>query len=181
MAAKKTPEWVPLCHSGVGLEGVRVRVEVVGPWEGLKGGGVADEMMTMRTRRSEKVEDGKERKVNSNNDDDYENNNNNTDYSRGNIIPTTTTTTTTVNNSNNENKSPQPQPQGIGPHGGIRISATVECTAKTGVEMEALTAVVGAGLTVIDMCKGVDKGLRMEGVRVVRKEGGRSGDWRAEG
>lgn len=44
--------------------------------------------------------------------------------------------------------------------------------------MEALAGVVGAGLTVIDMCKGVDRGLRMEDVRVVWKRGGRSGDWR---
>ena len=43
--------------------------------------------------------------------------------------------------------------------------------------MEALAGVVGAGLTVIDMCKSVDRGLRMEGVRVVWKRGGKSGDW----
>lgn len=59
----------------------------------------------------------------------------------------------------------------ISPHGGIRISVRVETTAKTGVEMEALAGVVGAGLTVIDMCKSVDRQLKMEGVRVVWKKG----------
>ena len=69
----------------------------------------------------------------------------------------------------------------IGRHGGLRIAATAECSGKTGVEMEALAGVVGAGLTVVDMCKGVDKGLVLEGARVVMKEGGRSGAWRGEG
>lgn len=59
----------------------------------------------------------------------------------------------------------------ISPHGGIRISVRVDTTAKTGVEMEALAGVVGAGLTVIDMCKSVDRQLKMEGVRVVWKKG----------
>ncbi|KAF2469819.1 MoaC-domain-containing protein, partial [Lindgomyces ingoldianus] len=62
--------------------------------------------------------------------------------------------------------------------GEVGIEAKVECTGATGVEMEALTAVMGAGLTVVDMCKAVDKGMRIEGVRVVVKEGGRSGAWR---
>ena len=66
---------------------------------------------------------------------------------------------------------------GIGSHGGIRIAASVSTTAKTGIEMEALTGVVGAGLTVIDMCKAVDRHLKLEGVTVVGKEGGRSGAW----
>ena len=63
----------------------------------------------------------------------------------------------------------------IGIHGGVRISVQVETTAKTGVEMEALTGVMGAALTVVDMCKGVDKGCVIAGVRVAGKKGGRSG------
>ena len=63
----------------------------------------------------------------------------------------------------------------IGMYGGVRISVQVETTAKTGVEMEALTGVVGAALTVVDMCKGVDKGCVIEDIRVVGKKGGRSG------
>lgn len=66
------------------------------------------------------------------------------------------------------------------PFGGVQIQAQVECQGPTGVEMEALTAVMGAALSVLDMCKAVDKKQRIEGVRVLRKEGGRSGDWVAE-
>lgn len=63
----------------------------------------------------------------------------------------------------------------IGLYGGVRISVQVETTAKTGVEMEALTGVMGAALTVVDMCKSVDKGCVIDDVRVVGKKGGRSG------
>jgi len=61
--------------------------------------------------------------------------------------------------------------------GKIEITAKVQCDGKTGVEMEALTAASVAALTVYDMCKAVDKGMRIEGLRVVRKEGGKSGVW----
>ena len=61
----------------------------------------------------------------------------------------------------------------------VRIRATVRTTGKTGVEMEALTAVSVAALTIYDMCKAVDKGMRIENVRLVRKSGGRSGDYDA--
>ena len=62
------------------------------------------------------------------------------------------------------------------PNSRIEITATVTTSAKTGVEMEALTAVSVAALTVYDMCKSVDRGIRIEGVRLVRKSGGQSGD-----
>jgi cyclic pyranopterin phosphate synthase len=62
----------------------------------------------------------------------------------------------------------------------IEITATVRTTGKTGVEMEALTAVTLAGLTVYDMCKAVDRGMRIEAVRLVRKSGGKSGDYVGE-
>ena len=65
----------------------------------------------------------------------------------------------------------------IGPHGAVVISASVHTHGQTGVEMEALTAASVAGLTVYDMCKAVDRGMRMDAVRVVMKEGGASGDW----
>ena len=61
--------------------------------------------------------------------------------------------------------------------GGVRIEASARCTGKTGVEMEALTAVTVAALTVYDMLKAVDKAMRIEGVRLLRKSGGRSGEW----
>ncbi len=59
----------------------------------------------------------------------------------------------------------------------IQISATVSTSAKTGVEMEALTAVSIAALTVYDMCKAVDRGVRIEAIRLARKSGGQSGDF----
>ncbi|MBN1774600.1 MAG: cyclic pyranopterin monophosphate synthase MoaC [Deltaproteobacteria bacterium] len=61
---------------------------------------------------------------------------------------------------------------------GIRIRATVRCTAPTGVEMEALTAVAAAALTIYDMVKSIDRGMEIGPVRLERKEGGRSGLWR---
>jgi cyclic pyranopterin phosphate synthase len=57
----------------------------------------------------------------------------------------------------------------------LQIEATVRTTGKTGVEMEALTAVSVAALTVYDMCKAVDRGMRIEGVRLAQKRGGKSG------
>ena len=63
---------------------------------------------------------------------------------------------------------------------GFRVRAEAKTTAKTGVEMEALTAVSIACLTLFDMLKAVDKSMSIMGVRVVAKSGGRSGDWSAE-
>ncbi|MCJ1355817.1 MAG: hypothetical protein MMC33_005809 [Icmadophila ericetorum] len=134
MAAKKTAEWIPLCHNGVGLEGVRVSVELTPPatGKGTEGVGASE---------------------------------------AGNHTSTTLQT----------NGAPHPILHGISFFGGISIRAEVQCSGKTGVEMEALTAVVGAALTCVDMCKGVDKGCRIEGVRVIRKQGGKSGVWVADG
>ena len=61
----------------------------------------------------------------------------------------------------------------------VDCRATVECTARTGVEMEALTAVQVALLTIYDMCKAVDRGMTMESIRVVEKHGGKSGSYTA--
>lgn len=57
----------------------------------------------------------------------------------------------------------------------VLITATAKTVGKTGVEMEALTAVAVAGLTIYDMCKAVDRGMRIGDVRLVRKSGGKSG------
>ncbi len=59
----------------------------------------------------------------------------------------------------------------------IEIAATVKTTGKTGVEMEALTAASVAALTVYDMCKAVDRRMRIDGLRVVHKAGGKSGEF----
>ena len=60
---------------------------------------------------------------------------------------------------------------------GIRIVATVSTTGKTGVEMEAMTAISTAALTVYDMVKGVERGVTIESIRLLRKSGGRTGEW----
>jgi cyclic pyranopterin phosphate synthase len=61
---------------------------------------------------------------------------------------------------------------------GVRVTATAKVTGRTGVEMEALTAVTVACLTVYDMVKAVDRGMVIEGVRLMSKTGGTRGDWR---
>lgn len=63
---------------------------------------------------------------------------------------------------------------------GIRVVATARTAGQTGVEMEALTAVSAALLTLYDMAKALDKAMVMSGIRLLAKSGGRSGDWRAE-
>lgn len=62
---------------------------------------------------------------------------------------------------------------------GVEARATASLTGRTGVEMEALTAVSVALLTVYDMAKAIDKGMVIDGVRLIEKRGGKSGDWRA--
>jgi cyclic pyranopterin phosphate synthase len=63
----------------------------------------------------------------------------------------------------------------------VRVTATVKTAGQTGVEMEAMTAVQIALLTIYDMCKAVDKGMTMQEIRLLKKSGGKSGDWqRAE-
>ncbi len=61
------------------------------------------------------------------------------------------------------------------PDSTIEITSTVRSTGKTGVEMEALTATAVAALTIYDMCKAVDRGMRIESIRLVKKSGGKSG------
>jgi cyclic pyranopterin phosphate synthase len=63
----------------------------------------------------------------------------------------------------------------------VAIEVSVEAHARTGVEMEALVAAAAAGLTIYDMCKAVDRGMVIEGVRLLEKRGGRSGAWVAPG
>ena len=62
----------------------------------------------------------------------------------------------------------------------VRITAECRVTGRTGVEMEALTAASIAALTLYDMCKAVDRGMAIENVRLLRKEGGKSGLWQRE-
>ena len=62
----------------------------------------------------------------------------------------------------------------------VRIEVTAETVGRTGVEMEALTAVSVGLLTIYDMCKAVDRGMTLSAVRLLEKEGGKSGHWKAE-
>lgn len=100
MAAKRTPDVIPLCHPGIGLTGVEVDVQLLGP------------------------------------DDEK-----------------------------------------TGDYGAMRVTATVDCQGRTGVEMEAMTATMGAALTVYDMLKAVDKGMTISDVQLWEKKGGKSGHW----
>jgi cyclic pyranopterin phosphate synthase len=68
----------------------------------------------------------------------------------------------------------EPQPE----QNRVRCVATVKTAGQTGVEMEALTAVQVALLTVYDMCKAVDRGMTMQSIRLLEKAGGKSGEWR---
>ena len=61
--------------------------------------------------------------------------------------------------------------------GAVRCEATVATTGRTGVEMEALTAVAAGLLTIYDMCKAADRGMRLEGIGLLEKRGGKSGHW----
>ena len=61
----------------------------------------------------------------------------------------------------------------------VDCTATVECFGRTGVEMEALTAASVGLLTIYDMCKAADRGMRIDGVRLLEKKGGKSGHWTA--
>lgn len=63
---------------------------------------------------------------------------------------------------------------------GVRVRATAKLSGQTGVEMEALTAVSVACLTIYDMVKAADRGMRIEAIRLLEKSGGKSGDYRAE-
>lgn len=132
-AVKKTADIIPLAHSGLPVEGVSIRLEVV---EG----------------------DGSTSKQG--------------DATKG---------TPTV--SEDGELAVKQQPWGIiesslpNTHGGVNIVVEVQTTGKTGVEMEALTGVMGAALTIVDMCKAVDKHVAIEGVRVLGKIGGKSGAW----
>ena len=62
---------------------------------------------------------------------------------------------------------------------GLTVRAEARCVGPTGVEMEALTAVSVACLTIYDMAKAIDRGMSIEAVRLIEKRGGKSGDWRA--
>lgn len=107
MAAKKTPDIVPLCHPSIGVDSVSIDISLIPP-------------------------------------------------------------STSSASSNGRG------------FGAVEIVATVTCEGRTGVEMEAMTAVMGAALTVYDMCKANDKGIVIDGVKLLEKRGGKSGVWKRQ-
>ena len=132
-AVKKTADIIPLAHSGLLIEGVSIRLEVMeGDGSTSKHGDATKGTPTVSKDGELAV---KQRP--------------------GGIIESSLPNT----------------------HGGINILVEVETTGKTGVEMEALTGVMGAALTIVDMCKAVDKHVAIEGVRVLGKRGGKGGAW----
>ena len=148
MAAKKTSDLIPLCHP-IAITHVGVELDVFGlsPERHVKGEDVGGK------------EVGKRQSV------PWQG------TGQGDAYPFH------VRVSSPDSRSDAVEEEKVAEFGGVDITATVSCDGKTGVEMEALTAASTAALTVYDMCKAVDKGMRIEGLRVVRKEGGKSGVW----
>jgi GTP 3',8-cyclase len=147
MAAKRTAELIPLCHP-IMLTFVGVDVNVIGN-------------EVEETGAEAKVTEGREKEKEAPVDS----------------IPWAGTGQGDAYRwpepSDDESKVQKPNP-GLNGNGRVDIRATVTTNSQTGVEMEALTAASTAALTVYDMCKAVDKSMRIEGLRVIRKEGGRS-------
>jgi GTP 3',8-cyclase len=150
MAAKKTADLIPLCHP-ISISHVSVELEVIGGEAGEGGGENGTVVVPWKGT------------------------------GQGDAYPFHVPSPLAPQNQNKPHTpSPIPSQQKAAKEkefGRIEITARVECDGKTGVEMEALTAASVAALTVYDMCKAVDKGMRIESLRVVRKEGGKSGVW----
>jgi cyclic pyranopterin phosphate synthase len=156
MAAKKTADLIPLCHP-ISISHVSLELEVIG---GETGEGDGEKGAVAVPWKG---------------------------TGQGDAYPFHVPSPLAPQNQNKPQPQPQSQTQPPTPDqqksakeeklGRIEITAKVECDGKTGVEMEALTAASVAALTVYDMCKAVDKGMRIESLRVVRKGGGKSGVW----
>lgn len=166
MAAKKTAQIVPLCHSGITIEGVKCHVELV-PGNMQSIGERPHEMRSPAERGSNG--EAKESK------EDMEGKEINTDSTKSQINSGDQTATPSLVTRLDRYLS-----KPVGDCGGIRIAATVTCSGKTGVEMEALCSVAGAGLSILDMVKGADRGAVLCAIRNIAKSGGRSGTWIAE-
>lgn len=160
MAAKRTSELVPLCHP-VAISFVGVELEI-------DEGTIVDYVEKEHTESNEGEEKGRVESTW-------------TGTGQGDAYPwygsSSEISADSLSSEQFARETPCEGIRGQGGNGSIKITATVSCDGKTGVEMEALTAASVAALTVYDMCKAVDKGMRIEGLRVVRKEGGKSGTW----
>jgi cyclic pyranopterin phosphate synthase len=166
MAAKRTSELIPLCHP-IGITSVAIELDTVGNAEGGNGANSGGELLAGEKREGEEVE-GRDNKTSTSWVSAVQ---------QAHPLPPSldhkTQGESELSPSGNKSHTSDTETQ----YGRIDIRATVSCDGKTGVEMEALTAASVAAMTVYDMCKAVDKGMVIEGLRVVRKEGGKSGTW----
>lgn len=159
MAAKKTSDLVPLCHPiSISHVSVELEIEKLGEVEGVL---VEDQKYGSEEEKMSRPWAG---------------------TGQGDAYPWYSSSSGTSGQGLSSSKvleaeTPIKEKENPEVNNVINITATVSCDGKTGVEMEALTAASVAALTVYDMCKAVDKGMRIEGLRVVRKEGGKSGTW----
>lgn len=163
MAAKRTAELVPLCHP-IAITHVSVELEVVGQEKTEVSSGKQEESVSVPWQGTGQG-DAYPFHVPSPHAPQHQHHN---------AAVTATPQKNTAPKPSIHHPTPKEKEDKFG---GINITATVQCDGKTGVEMEALTAASVAALTVYDMCKAVDKGMRIEGLRVVRKDGGKSGTW----
>jgi molybdenum cofactor biosynthesis protein MoaC len=180
MAAKQTANIVPLCHSGVGIEGVQCHLRLVHGTERVLQEEQAErttlgEMKSNNGARESK-EDVEEQGVGTETAMRQKKHHGLSQAARGGMDACGQTVDPNIDPRLDEYLS-----KSIGLYGGIRIAATLTCSGKTGVEMEALCAVAGAGLTILDMVKSVDRGADLDAIRNVLKTGGRSGTWIAPG
>ncbi|PBP16266.1 molybdenum cofactor biosynthesis prote [Diplocarpon rosae] len=167
MAAKKTSDLVPLCHPIV-ITFAGVELELVGG-EAEPHTVRSEQSAAGRPEQEGGVKMPKQNKGQGSTSVSWQG------TGQGDAYPFHTPPPTT--SSSPLPPSATPCPPLSSQFGHISIRATVECDGKTGVEMEALTAASVAALTVYDMCKAVDKGMAIAGLRVVRKEGGSTGIW----
>jgi cyclic pyranopterin phosphate synthase len=161
MAAKKTSDLIPLCHP-ISISHVSVDLDVIGDAE--------EAAKSRETKDVDEATSALQVGTDQGNTDALH---------EPHLLPPFVDTklppvSKPAPNEQNVSQYCDPEPN---QHGRIDITATVSCDGKTGVEMEALTAASVAAMTVYDMCKAVDKNMVIEGLRVVRKEGGKSGTW----
>ena len=155
-AVKKTAEIIPLAHSGLAIEGILVDLQFESH---AKGRAPIEHVNAPKARHT------------------IEGNSNLGTSALSGRIPVTKQKLSSLFRDSLEEEVGEEAPQQDPSSPGIRITVEVTTTGKTGVEMEALTGVMGAALSVVDMCKAVDRHIRIDGVQVLGKEGGKSGAW----
>ena len=154
-AVKKTAEIIPLAHSGLAIESILVDLQFESH---AKERAPIEHVNALQAGRTTE-----------------RNSNLGASAPSGRIPVTKQRLSSLFRDSLEEVGEEAPQQDSSSP--GIRITVEVTTTGKTGVEMEALTGVMGAALSIVDMCKAVDRHIRIDGVTILGKEGGKSGAW----